>query len=128
MTSLYVSFWRDSEVSDCGQYVRFLRYTGPVWHAGETSKMTQSGHRCECRASLGNPGTIPKHLTQPVTACASRAKRSNVNIKPRTAGTATLTKSFTARCCSSPFPQRVLGCATGSNRREPRFPPAKVIA
>ena len=34
--------WRDSEVSGCGQYVRFLRYTGLVGHAGETSKMTRS--------------------------------------------------------------------------------------
>lgn len=50
--------WRDSEVSDCGQYVRFLRYIGPVWQAGETSKMTLCGSSAHATKTLSehNPG------------------------------------------------------------------------
>jgi len=35
-----VRSWRDSEASHCTRHVRFLRYTGLVRHACETSKMT----------------------------------------------------------------------------------------
>jgi PQQ-like domain len=35
--------WRDSEMAQCAHRFRLLRYTGPIRHACESSKLTQCG-------------------------------------------------------------------------------------
>src|SRR3984893_7958030 len=53
-------YWRDSEASDCARHVRFLRYTGPVRHAFETSKMTRSGPSSRPPMLAERPASDPR--------------------------------------------------------------------